>query len=101
MSTPLTVTRHARERWATRFPGRDLAASLARLERVTFARLLRWASSGGNGSRWRTDQEYYRDPVVDAIFVVATDTGRRTLVTVLPFRVPAKTRRTMSGCGRS
>lgn len=94
---PLTLSRHARERWAERFPGLapdDLAAALHRAERVTYEKLLRWAGASGNGTHWRPDQEYAHDGVTGAMFVIAHDPGRRTVVTVIPFKKPAKTRRT-------
>ena len=88
------VSRHAYARWAERFPNEDLQAAMDRASPMPTPRLQTWAKATRYPKFTLMGLRGWYDPITEALFLVREEYGfQPAVVTAIPFRKPAKTRR--------
>lgn len=88
------VSRHALERWAERFPDEDLQGAMDRANPMPTTRLQTWAKATRHPRFRLMGLRGWYDHLTEALFLVREEYGfQPTVVTAIPFRKPAKTRR--------
>jgi len=93
------LTKHAVQRFETRFPGKNLAEVLERSYRLTTAQVIAEAERKGRGNKFDGRSFYYRDDVTGCYFVMRCDDGRPDEIVIVSCfkrfkpakRKPAKT----------
>ena len=90
----VSASAHLFARWAKCFRGSvvTVEASFRRAERVTFARLLAWASTGRTRP-FRVEDEYRYDAEAGAMFVLAPGRRDGVIVVVTVFRFTRRAKR--------
>lgn len=90
----VAVSRHARERWAERFPDEEMEPAMGRAVLLPTPRLEAWAKATKYPKLSLMGLRGWHDPAAQAMFLVRHEHGYQpTVVTVIPFKKPRRGRR--------